>query len=83
MKKHVTVLSVFVGIALLLGGVVACSSGSGGDDDGPTYTYTNTANGVGFNMEPVPSGGTFIMVEHVYATPTFNDEVRQKPLQVF
>lgn len=66
MKKHVTVLSVLVCIALLLAGVVACSSGSGDDDDGPTYT--NTANGVGFNMKTVPSSATFIMGEHVYAT---------------
>lgn len=71
MKKYVTVSSVLLGIAFSVIVLSACSSGSGGggDDEGPIYTVdARTVAGVSFNMHSVPSGGTFIMGEHVETT---------------
>jgi formylglycine-generating enzyme required for sulfatase activity len=70
MKKHVTICSVFLGIAFSLAALGSCSSGSGGgDNEGPIYTVdARTVEGVSFNMHSVPSGGTFIMGEHVATT---------------
>lgn len=67
MKKHVTVCSVFLGIAFSTMVFSACSSGSGGGDaEGPFYAVdTRTVGGVSFTMHEVPSGGTFIMGERV------------------
>ena len=72
MRKHTQIISISLAALAAVALLFACSTGTGGGGEKTAKTAGDrdprTVNSVLFSMRYVPSGGTFIMGEHVETT---------------